>query len=146
VAHLEITRRRLEPVSPPRVPVLIVDPEQSAHRALDRTLRREPYELFHAAGAGEAEAILAQYPDVRAVICDDALPGTSGLDFLLRLRRRRPRVAAILLTAEAVALLANRAVEDGGLHRCICKPWDGDEVRTSLRLLLEPKAPEETFS
>jgi DNA-binding response OmpR family regulator len=146
LAHLEIVRRRPEPVSPPRLPVLIVDPEQSAHRALDRTLRREPYELFHAVGAGEAEAILAQHPDVRAVICDDSLPGTSGLEFLLRLRRLRPRVAAILLTAEAVSLLANRAVRDGGLHRCICKPWDGDEVRASLRLLLEPEAPGETFS
>ena len=126
--------------------MLIVDPEQSVHRALDRTLRREPYELFHAVGAGEAEAILAQHPDVRAVICDDALPGSSGLEFLLRLRRLRPRVAAILLTAEAGALLANRAVRDGGLHRCICKPWDGDEVRASLRVLLDAETSEESSS
>jgi DNA-binding NtrC family response regulator len=121
----------------PKIPVLIVDDEESIHRALDRTLRREPYELLHAADAGEAEAILTQRPDVRAVICDHYMPGLPGLEFLLHLRRSRPKVAAILLTAQADIQMAITAINEGRLHRFFTKPWDGDELRTSLRKLLK---------
>ena len=119
-----------------KIPVLIVDDEESIHRALDRTLRREPYELLHANDAGEAGAILDQRPDLRAVICDHYMPGLAGLEFLLHLRRKRPRVIAILLTAQADIQMALTAINEGRLHRFFTKPWDGDELRGALRTLL----------
>jgi DNA-binding NtrC family response regulator len=119
-----------------KIPVLIVDDEESIHRALDRTLRREPYELLHASDAAEAEAILSQRADVRAVICDHYMPGLPGLDFLLHLRRTRPKVVAILLTAQADIQMALTAINEGRLHRFFTKPWDGTELRGALRKLL----------
>lgn len=116
--------------------VLIVDDEESIHRALDRTLRREPFELLHAYDAGEAEAILVQRPDVRAVVCDHYMPGVPGLDFLVHMRRARPRVIAILLTAQADIHMALTAINEGRLHRFFTKPWDGEELRGALRKLL----------
>lgn len=120
-----------------KIAVLIVDDEESIHRALDRTLRREPYELLHAFDAGEAEAILGQHPDVRAVICDHYMPGMPGLEWLLHLRRSRPKVAAILLTAQADIQMALTAINEGRLHRFFTKPWDGEELRSALRRLLK---------
>lgn len=114
-----------------------MDDEESIHRALDRTLRREPYELLHAFDAGEAEAILGQHPDVRAVICDHYMPGMPGLEWLLHLRRSRPKVAAILLTAQADIQMALTAINEGRLHRFFTKPWDGEELRSALRRLLK---------
>lgn len=114
-----------------------MDDEESIHRALDRTLRREPYELLHAYDAGEAEAILSQRPDVRAVVCDHYMPGVPGLDFLVHLRRSRPKVAAILLTAQADIHMALTAINEGRLHRFFTKPWVGDELRAALRRLLK---------
>lgn len=113
-----------------------MDDEETIHRALERTLRREPYEVLHAYDAGEAEAILAQRPEVKAVLCDHYMPGTPGLEFLIHLRRKRPDVAAILLTAQADLGMVMAAMNEGRLHRFFTKPWDGDEVRLALRTLL----------
>jgi DNA-binding NtrC family response regulator len=123
-------------MNPPKIPVLIVDDEESIHRALERTLRREPFELLHAFDAAEAEAILAQRSDVRAVVCDHYMPGTPGLEFMMHLRRRRPGMVAILLTAQADIHMVLTAMNEGRLHRFFTKPWDGDELRGALRTLL----------
>lgn len=113
-----------------------MDDEESIHRALERTLRREPYEVLHAYDSGEAEAILRQRADVRAVVCDHYMPGTLGLDFMLHVRETRPEVIAILLTAQADVGMIITAMNEGRLHRFFTKPWDGDELRRALRELL----------
>lgn len=119
-----------------RIRILLVDDEETIHRALDRTLRREPYEILHAYDSAEAAAILEQQPGIRAVVCDHYMPGLPGLDFLLHVRRKRPDLIAILLTAQADLALVIAAINEGHLHRFITKPWDADELRRSLRVLL----------
>jgi DNA-binding NtrC family response regulator len=121
----------------PKIPLLVVDDEESIHRALERTLRWEPFEILHAYDAGEADAILGQRPDVRAVICDHYMPGTPGLEWLLHVRRTRPKTIAILLTAQADLQMVLTALNEGRLHRFFTKPWDGDELRSALRRLLK---------
>ncbi|MFO0934837.1 MAG: response regulator [Planctomycetota bacterium] len=123
-------------MTPAKTTLLIVDDEESIHRALERTLRREPYELLHAYDAGEAEAILGQHPEVRAIVCDHYMPGTPGLDFMIHVRRTKPDVIAILLTAQADLAMVMTAMNEGRLHRFFTKPWEGDEMRRALRDLL----------
>jgi DNA-binding NtrC family response regulator len=123
--------------------LLVVDDEETIHRALERTLRREPYVLLHAFDAAEAEAILAQHPEVRAIICDHYMPGTPGLEFLLHLRRKSPKTIAILLTAQADLQMVMTAMNEGRLHRFFTKPWDGEELRSSLRKLLKIESTED---
>ncbi len=113
-----------------------MDDEETIHRALERTLRREPYEILHAYDSAEAAAMLDRHPDVRAVVCDHYMPGLPGLDFLLHLRRKRPELVAILLTAQADLALVIAAINEGHLHRFITKPWDAEELRRALRMLL----------
>ena len=113
-----------------------MDDEETIHRALDRTLRREPYEILHAYDSAEAAAILDKHPEIRAVVCDHYMPGLPGLDFLLHLRRKRPELIAILLTAQADLALVIAAINEGHLHRFITKPWDAEELRHALRVLL----------
>src|SRR6185436_16354315 len=60
-----------------------------------------------------------------------------GLDFLLHLRRKRPSLIAILLTAQADLQMVMTAMNEGRLHRFFTKPWDGEELRSSLRKLLK---------
>jgi DNA-binding NtrC family response regulator len=124
-------------MSDKKLSLLVVDDEETIHRALERTLRREPYELLHAYDAAEAEAILAQHPEVRAIICDHYMPGTPGLEFLIHLRRKSPKTIAILLTAQADLQMVMTAMNEGRLHRFFTKPWDGEELRSSLRKLLK---------
>ena len=113
-----------------------MDDEETIHRALARTLRREPYDLLHAYDASEADAILKQQPAVAAVLCDHYMPGTTGLEYLMLLRRRHAELVLILLTAQADLRMVMTAMNEGRLHRFFTKPWDGDELRSSLRQLL----------
>ena len=124
-----------------RVRILVVDDEETIHRALERTLRREPYEVLHAYDACEAEAVLARDDEIRAVLCDHYMPGTPGLEFLIHMRRKRPGTVALLLTAQADLQMVITAMNEGRLHRFFTKPWDGDELRRALRDLLGIAAP-----
>jgi DNA-binding NtrC family response regulator len=122
--------------SKPSHVLLLVDDEETIHRALARTLRKEPYELLHANDAGEAAAIIAQRPDVSAIVCDHYMPGTHGLDLLVSLRRTKPGLKTVLLTAQADLQLVMAAINEGRIHRFFTKPWDGDTLRRDLRDLL----------
>src|SRR5262245_9243617 len=128
-------------MSKANIRLLVVDDEESIHKALARTLRREPYEILDAYDASEAEAILDRHPDVRAVICDHYMPGTLGLEWMLHVRRKHPKIVSILLTAQADLRMVLTAMNEGRLHRFFTKPWDGNEVRQSLRKLLHVEPP-----
>jgi DNA-binding NtrC family response regulator len=116
--------------------LLIVEDEETIHKALRRTLRREPYELLHAYDAAEALAILERRSDVAGVICDHYMPGTHGLDLLRKLRRDDPDLVTVVLTAQADLQLALAAINEGQVDRFFTKPWDGARFRAELRHLV----------
>ena len=72
------------------VKLLIVDDQESVHRALGLSLRREPYEILHAYDAAEAFHLLEQHPEVRGIISDHNMPGLSGVEFLIQVRLKWP--------------------------------------------------------
>ena len=123
-------------MSKEKAALLIVDDEETIHRALARTLRREPYELLHAYDAAEAATMLVERDDIACVICDHYMPGTHGLDLLIGIRGRFPEIVTILLTAQADVELVMAALNDGRIHRFVTKPWDNEELRELLRTLL----------
>ncbi len=116
--------------------LLIVDDEETIHKALKRTLRREPYELLHAYDAAEASAMLERRDDIRGVLCDHYMPGTHGLDLLVEIRQRYPDLVTVLLTAQADLELVLSAINEGHIHRFFTKPWEPDELRSQLRALM----------
>ena len=120
-------------MSEARKTLLIVDDEETIHRALKRTLRREPYDLLHAYDAAEASAILGSHDEIAGIICDHYMPGTHGLDLLIEIRKRYPDLVTILLTAQADLQLVMSALNDGHIHRVLTKPWDNDDLRKQLR-------------
>lgn len=125
--------------------LLIVDDEPSIHKALVRTLRREPYELLHAYDAAEAAAIIEQRSEIKLVICDHYMPGTHGLDLLRDLGTRHPQLVTVLLTAQADLELVMAAINEGHINRFFTKPWDPEELRAALRgALAEASAPDAT--
>lgn len=116
--------------------LLIVDDEEMIHRALVRTLRREPYDFLHAYDAAEAWVILGGHAEVDGVLCDHYMPGTHGLDLLLGIRKRYERIVTVLVTAQADIQLAMNAINEGHIHLFVAKPWEGPTLRAQLRALL----------
>ena len=121
-----------------RVRLLIVDDQESVHRALKLTLRREPYVLLHAYDAAEALAILEQHPEVTGIISDHNMPGICGIDFLIQVRLKYPEIVSLLLTAEATVQLAETAVNAAGVKGLLAKPWRSADLRNILRDILLP--------
>src|SRR4051794_40237682 len=70
---------------------------------------------------------------VDVVLSDIDMPGMSGLDLMIRLRRNHPRVVRLLLTGRATVATAVTAINDGEVYRFLTKPWDIDELREVLR-------------
>ncbi len=121
--------------------LLIVDDDPGIHAALRLTLRREPYTLLNAYDAEEALLMIEQDPLIRGVLCDQNMPGTSGLDLLIALRLRRPDLPTMVLTGEASVDLATRAVNEAGVRGFLPKPWTASELRALLRQMLAPTVP-----
>jgi two-component system phosphate regulon response regulator OmpR len=80
------------------VTVLIVDDDDQMRAVIRGFLEREGYRVLERGSADDALLMLdAIRPDV--IILDRMMPGTSGIDFLSRLRRRDRTVPVILITA-----------------------------------------------
>ena len=78
--------------------VLVVDDDAPIREFLTRWLRASHYETMEASNADAALTVIGeQAPDV--VLCDVNMPGHDGLWLMEQIRRRFPRVAIVLATA-----------------------------------------------
>jgi two-component system response regulator QseB len=114
--------------------ILVVEDEVGIADFLDRGLRAEGYAVT-VAGDGETGARLALDPDVDLVVLDRMLPGADGLEVLGRVRRVRPALPVIMLTAKAE--VADRVEGlDGGATDYLTKPFAFEELLARIRARL----------
>ncbi len=114
-----------------RPTVLIVDDEERILSALQRSLRREGYEIVTAESAARALAILAERP-VDLVLSDQKMPGMSGLELLEEAARLRPDAALVLFTGWTQEI-PQQELENLGICALITKPWDDAALKQTLR-------------
>ena len=116
----------------------MVEDEVGIADFLERGLRAEGYEVT-VAGDGETGARLALDPDVDLVVLDRMLPGADGLEVLGRVRRVRPALPVIMLTAKAG--VADRVEGlDGGATDYVTKPFAFEELLARIRARLRDGA------
>ena len=115
----------------PRPVVLLVDDEAHILSALQRSLRREPYELLTATTPAEALALLAQRA-VAVVVSDQKMPGASGVEFLREVAARFPATQRVLLTGWPEEI-PPREREAASLAALLPKPWDEAQLKATLR-------------
>jgi CheY-like chemotaxis protein len=118
-----------------RVPVLVVDDEESVHLLVATSLRDDPFEVLSAGDTAQADEILARRPDIGVVICDECMPVEDGFTFLGRLRRERPRVRTMLVSGYASDEVASSADLAARVDRFLAKPWRPAEFREAVRAL-----------
>jgi response regulator RpfG family c-di-GMP phosphodiesterase len=117
-------------LSAPRRVVLLVDDEAHILSALQRTLRKEPYDVLTARGAAEALALLASR-EVAVLVSDQKMPGASGIELLREAAARHPRTRRVLLTGWPEEVPA-REREAARLDAILLKPWDEAELKATL--------------
>lgn len=111
--------------------VLLVDDEELVLKALERSLKREPFKVLTCASAQEALERLEQ-GGVDVVVSDHRMPEMTGMDFLIEVRKRHPMIVRILLTGHADMEVAIAGINEGKVFRFLQKPWDDKELRQVL--------------
>jgi signal transduction histidine kinase len=106
--------------------VLVVDDERP-NLAVLRNFLEDRWRVYEAESGAAALEIAASAP-LDVVVTDQRMPGMSGVDLLEELRRRRPDLAGIVLTAYTDAEAVESAVNRAHVFRFLRKPWDPGEM------------------
>ncbi len=119
--------------------ILVVDDEVRSQEALHRTLE-EDFEVFCASGADEGMAILEREqsePGIRIVLCDQRMPGTTGVQFLKEVRDRWPDIVRIILSGYTDAEDIITGVNEAGIWQYLLKPWQPEQLLLTLQRAAE---------
>jgi two-component system, probable response regulator PhcQ len=111
--------------------IMLVDDEVNVLNSLTRSLRKEGYELVTFDDPIKALAYL-ENETVDIVVSDHQMPSITGLEFLIRIKKKYPEIIRILLTGYADMEVAIRAVNEGKLYRFLTKPWDDEDLKQNL--------------
>jgi two-component system response regulator HupR/HoxA len=111
--------------------ILIVDDEIRSLEALRRTLE-EDFTVFTVPGAEEALAVLGR-EFIQVILCDQRMPGQSGVEFLRRARAEWPDVVRIILSGYTDAGDIIAGINEAGIWQYILKPWRPDQLLLTLR-------------
>jgi putative two-component system response regulator len=120
--------------------ILIVDNSPGARELLGRWLTDEGYAWDTASSAQEA-LYEVRRKEYSLVLIECALPGVSGIDLLIGVRRDQPDLAVIMMSGCMDRQTALLALEMGA-HACLFKPLKRDEVLIGIAASLERRRAE----
>lgn len=118
-----------------RISVLYVDDEEDNLLAFRASLRHD-FDIHVATGAQEALEWLGNNT-VHVVISDQRMPGTTGVEFLTKVKEEWPDTIRILLTGYSNIEAVVDAINLGGVHAYVTKPWDPADLRLRVEQAYE---------
>jgi two-component system response regulator AtoC len=124
--------------------VLVVDDDAQIRSLLADLLKEAGYAVRQAkTGAEATAAVEKQRPDL--VMMDVKLPDMDGLDVLKTMKRERPELEIIVMTAFGGSSSAIKAMEHGA-YDYVTKPFEIDDLLATLRRVFEHAAMSEEVS
>lgn len=114
--------------------ILLIEDELKLARALQEGLEAEQYQVS-LAKTGEEGFYLAQTESFELLILDVMLPGRSGLEILMSLRRRGVTTPVLMLTARDAIEDRVRGL-DSGADDYLVKPFAFPELLARVRALV----------
>ena len=118
--------------------ILVVDDEPGICQLLCELLTREGYEV-ESVGSGEDALARLAAADYQMVITDLRMPGMDGFALIEEIRKTRPDVAAIMITAYATIETAVQALRHGA-DDYVTKPFDNSELKKVVCRTLESQS------
>lgn len=122
---MDITEADILPI------VLIVDDETGSQDAIRRTLD-EDFMVLTASCAEEARALIGRY-DLAVILCDQRMPGTTGVQFLKEVREHWPDIVRIIISGYTDTEDIISGINDAGIYKYLLKPWLPDQLLASVR-------------
>lgn len=111
--------------------VVFVDDEPPILRSLERTFRRELFDIRVTEDPEQAIA-WAQEPHVRLIISDYRMPQMTGIDLLKRIKEIRPEVKRFILSGYSDESIIKEALDHCDIHQYLLKPWNNDDLRARI--------------
>ncbi|HEX5243961.1 MAG TPA: sigma 54-interacting transcriptional regulator, partial [Tepidisphaeraceae bacterium] len=116
--------------------ILIVDDQEMMRDSLAATLVREGHEVIAAGDAAAALARLGAPGKFDLLITDLKMPKMTGIELLQEVKKLRPELPVVMMTAFATVATAVEAMKLGA-YDYIQKPFDGDEIKLLVDRTLE---------
>ncbi len=111
--------------------VLVVDDEVRSQEVMRRTLD-EDFTVYTAGDAQEARERLER-TDISVILCDQRMPGLTGVLFLKEVRERWPDTVRIVISGYTDSEDIIAGINEAGIYQYILKPWIPDHLLATVR-------------
>ena len=132
-------------IKPVKSKILIIEDEEGIREMLGYTLMKEGYQFEEAVNAEEAQNLINNEGPPDLILLDWMLPGTSGVDYLRRLRNNPEtrELPVIMLTAKASETDKIQGL-DIGADDYITKPFSTRELIARIKAIIRRSKKGET--
>ncbi|MBS4200717.1 response regulator [Bacillus sp. FJAT-49732] len=117
--------------------ILIVDDQFGIRILLNEILQKEGYQVFQAANGLQALAITKKHT-LDLVLLDMKIPGMDGLEILQQMKKIKPDIRVIIMTAYGELEKIEAAKKLGALAH-FTKPFDIVELRQTIKTYIPLK-------
>ena len=106
--------------------VLVVDDEVRSLETITRILDEE-YQIICANNAADAQELLKENT-VQVILCDQRMPGKTGVEFLSSVRENWPNILRIIISGYTDSDNIIKAINQAGIFHYITKPWHPEQL------------------
>jgi len=124
--------------------ILCVDDETMILKSLKVQLKEEfgsEYSYETAENAVDAEELIDEMVEegckILVIVSDWLMPGVKGDEFLIRIHKKYPQIVKIMLSGHVSVEAIEKAQREANLHKCLSKPWSGEELIQTIKQGLE---------
>jgi DNA-binding NtrC family response regulator len=118
--------------SRPERTLLLVDDDPAVTSVMEEVLGSAGYQIFTATCAEDGLELLALHP-VGVMVCDQRMPGMSGIELLRRSKEIYPETVRILLSGYADRETVLDAINQGAVYKVLAKPFNQEMLRQTVR-------------
>ncbi|EHK54676.1 sigma-54-dependent transcriptional regulator [Allomesorhizobium alhagi] len=111
--------------------ILIVDDEIRTLEALRRILSEDF--VVHIASDTKAACSILEMEWIQVILCDQRMPGTSGIEFLKQARIRWPDIVRMIISGYTDAHDIIDGINEAGIYQYITKPWHPENLTLTLK-------------
>ena len=117
--------------------ILVVDDDEHVRAVGRDVLRESGYRVLEARSGEEADQLAATYDgSIHLLVTDVVMPGMTGLDLVLRLRRSRPALRAIFMSGYGQRAIAHHGLLDAN-ELLLEKPFTSERLLMLVRAALD---------
>ncbi len=112
-------------------PILFVDDEEMAVVTFEH-LFKDHFTIYIASNGVEALNLLEAHPEIALIATDQRMPKMTGLELLIHVAEKYPKIINILITAYSDLALVIKAINKGNLFRYIGKPYEEEFLKQTI--------------